>query len=252
MFSIILLQIEDRKDDKLTRFMKENKKICQKNGIQYIFIEKSRDHVPPYWGKIFELRRIMEENTDVDYFIWLDSDAFFIHFNNNKLYELLKTHEKYSMIITKDMPPWGNAEFNAGSFIIKNDEYGNKIINKWCSLYNSNDWTYKDDKWVTESTWAGNSYEQGSFVTYILNESEYKSHIVQLPYDVLNNNNCESVENTISTHLAGNFKNDESIVDKCLSIFQSAMENFDVSNESLLINYIVVGVLLFFLFKHSK
>jgi hypothetical protein len=158
---ILLLQIEDRNDDKLKKFMENNEKICNENNIKYISLKKSRDHVPPYWGKIFEINKIMEEDKTIDYVIWLDSDAFFINYNNKRFHDFLKKYEKYSMIYTKDMPPWELGDFNAGSFIVKNNEIGRNIIKEWMLYYKSHNWTYKNSKWETKMVWAGEDYEQG-------------------------------------------------------------------------------------------
>ena len=42
-------------------------------------------YIPPYWGKIFELNKLLYENPDVKYFIWIDSDATIINVNKLNL-----------------------------------------------------------------------------------------------------------------------------------------------------------------------
>ena len=82
MLNILVLQIEDRSDDNfLNENMQLNKKICSENNMQYKFLYKSQDNVPPYWGKVFEIDRILNDNSNVDYIFWIDSDAFFINFH---------------------------------------------------------------------------------------------------------------------------------------------------------------------------
>ena len=239
MKSVLVLQLEDRTNNNLNIFMNENKQICINNNIKYIFLEKSSFNVPAYWGKIFEIDKLMDEYPDIEYFMWLDSDAFFINFDNNKFQNFLKKYESYSMIITNDMPPF-DAEFNAGSFIIKNNKYGHDIIKEWTSFYNPNKWEYKDLTWRTESAWAGEEYEQGSFIKYILHNPKFNTHIINLPYYYLNNNNCENNIDTITTHLAGIHKEDDNILEKCFKIFKYK-EGFD---ENIIYDYRWLFILL--------
>ena len=161
--------MEDRTDnDLIQKLMKDNKTKCEKNGIHYHFQSKSTYDVPPYWGKIFEIDRLLREKPDVDYIYWMDSDAFFINVNKENLEKVIDENSDYSIIVSKDMPHW-QGEFNAGSFIVKNDEKGREIIRAWKSLYKASDWTKESEKsWKTESTWGGDADEQGSFVNNIM------------------------------------------------------------------------------------
>jgi hypothetical protein len=171
----------------------------------------------------------MNENPDIEYFIWLDSDAFFINFENQRFQEFLKKNDQYSMITTKDMPPWSE-NFNAGSFIIKNDEIGKSIIQEWISKYNPNNWQYTDSKWHTDSVWAGDDYEQGAFKTHILENPRYNHYISNLPYYHLNNNNCEqNINDSLIVHLAGEHKTNTDTLNKCLKTFQyEKIEGFEL------------------------
>lgn len=207
MFNILVLQIEDRTDDNfLNENMQLNKKICQENNMQYKFLYKSQDNVPPYWAKVFEIDRILTSNSNIDYIFWIDSDAFFINFNKDKLTDFLNKNSDYSMLITKDPPPW-KMNFNAGVFIVKNDSYGREIFSYWKSLYNPNNWWLEDNKWKTDKPYAGNDYEQGAFATKILTNDQYSIHIKTVPYYILNNTSCiENTNETIVTHLAGRIK----------------------------------------------
>jgi len=217
---VVLLQIEDRFNNRLQTFMNENKEICLKNGIQYISLKKSYYDVPPYWGKIFEIYKIMNENNEIDYVMWLDSDAFFINYSNNKFHDFLKKYEKYSMIFTEDIPPW-EGEFCAGSFIVKNDKIGKDIIKEWISHYHPDKWKYENLKWKTDTQWAGEHYEQGAFIKFILHNDKFVNHIIKLPYYYLNNNNCEhNMNETITVHLAGHYRDDINIVNKFFSLFK--------------------------------
>jgi hypothetical protein len=226
MLNIVVLQIEDRSDNNfLNENMQLNKEICNENNIQYKFLYKSQDNVPPYWGKVFEIDRILTNNTNVDYIFWIDSDAFFLHFNKNKLIGFLDKNSGYSMIITKDPPPW-KMNFNAGVFIVKNDSYSREIFSYWKSLYNPNNWWIEDNKWKTDKPYAGNDYEQGAFATKILTNNKYSTHIKTVPYYILNNNSCtENTNETIVTHLAGRIKDPLKIA-TCKNVLYN--QNYDI------------------------
>jgi hypothetical protein len=223
MNTVLVLQIEDRNNSNLNTFMEENKKLCLANDIKYVFLKQTSFNVPPYWAKVFELNKLMKENPNITYFMWLDSDAFFINFSSEKFHSFLKKHEAYSVIISKDMPPWGGI-FNAGSFIVKNDVHGKEIMKEWISNYNPDKWKFISSKWYTQSAWAGEDYEQGSFTKNIFNNPKYYKHIVQLPYYYLNNNSCEKFsDETITAHLAAEFKTMPNVVQKCLNIFKNVV-----------------------------
>ena len=211
----LLLQMEDRKERLLSKFLQYNKQICTENNIKYVFLEKSRFHVPPYWQKIFELEQCMKNNPTIEYIMWLDSDAFLYKFSVLKMQDFLEKHQDSSMIITRDMPPW-SSQFNAGAFIVKNNTIGRTMINEWIATYNPNNWTYHNSKWTTESKWAGEDYEQGAFVKYIL--PKYRKHIAKVYYYFLNNHLC-NLNTTISVHLAGYYKRHNSKVNKCKRTF---------------------------------
>lgn len=218
MTNILVLQIEDRENDEfLTNNMHFNKIICQDNNMQYKFMYKSEDDVPPYWAKVFEIDKILTNpnNSNINYIFWIDSDAFFLNFNKEKLNDFINKYSNYSVIITKDPPPWP-AGFNAGSFLVKNDKYGREIVSYWKSLYNPNNWWRENGAWKTNSKYAGIDYEQGAFDIKILNNPQFSSHIKTVPYYILNNTSCtEYVDETIVSHLAGSHKNNLIKVETC-------------------------------------
>jgi len=222
MKSILLLQIEDRINEDLHKNMNENKQICLENNIKYIFLEKSLFNIPPYWAKLFEINKLMNEYPDIEYIMWLDSDAFFVNYDNTRFQNFLKKYENYSMIFTKDMPPWDYGEFNAGSFIIKNNSIGQDIVKTWMSYYDPKQWTYDGNKWKNKTQWAGVEYEQGAFIKYIMKDPKFNKSIIQLPYYYLNNNNCETyISETITTHLANYYKHNKNILQKCFKLFKT-------------------------------
>ena len=224
MVKIHVLQIENRKDNNLIlKMMKKNKQLCEERGIQYTFLEHSSFHVPPYWSKVFEINKILSLSNDNELYVyWIDSDAFFVNFD--KLENLIQTNTAYSMIISKDMPPWEDGEFNAGSFLVKNDQMGRDIMQTWTLLYDATRWKCNNASWTADSGWSGSDYEQGSFIDHILLNKKYVNAIKQLPYYILNNNSCRSVEDTIVTHLAQDHKENIQTVAECEPIIEAFTE----------------------------
>jgi hypothetical protein len=253
---LLVFQLEDRDNELLNNFMSHNRTVCSSNNIEYINKKKSDFNSPPYWNKIFELQKIMNEKKNIDYIFWVDSDAFFVNFDKNKIINFLKKNNKYSIIITKDMPPW-NHNFNAGVFIIKNNKMGKQIIDKWVSKYNKNRWSFDSSikEWKTEGNWGGDDYEQGAFITYLLKDENLKPHIMVNPYYVLNNNNClENMDESFLVHLAGHHKKDINTVNSCLKLLNK--ENFtDLTNVDSSIFYrkiLIILIIIIIIFLITK
>ncbi len=226
---ILVLQIEDRDDPLLNKFMKSNEMICKQNDMEYIFLKKSLKPVPPYWAKVYEIHRLMNEKKDIDYILWVDSDAFFVNFTKERLLNFLNKYKDYSFIGTPDIPPW-TEKFNAGVFVIKNDQIGKAMVDKWVTYYHKNVWNYNPEtqKWKTDATWAGVEYEQGSFSTHILEDPNFSKKIILIPYYYLNNHNCgDHQDETLLVHLAGAYKKDQNNVNICSKKLLN-----DVSNSS--------------------
>ena len=266
---VLVLQIEDRNDPVLNKFMKSNEIICKSNDMEYVFLKKSSELVPPYWAKVFEIKKLMDKNKYVDYILWVDSDAFFINFTKERFSKFLEKYNDYSFIGTPDMPPW-TGKFNAGVFIIKNNKIGNEMINKWITYYHKDVWNYNKttDKWKTDATWAGDEYEQGSFSTHILTNPKFSNDIIMVPYYYLNNNNCsDHQDETILVHLAGDYKKDQNNVAICTPKLSSSdntiekFENFQESNSNskimkilsiLLYILIIIFIILLIIIIYTK
>jgi len=246
MNNILVLQVEDRDDQLLNKLMEQNKKICLENNITYVNLKKSSYDVPPYWAKVFEIYRIMMTRPEIQCIMWLDSDAVFYNFSKIKLLTLLNKNTEYSMIISKDMPPWEEKEFNAGVFIIANDKNGHDIIKKWMKLYDPEKWVYFANEWLAESDYGDDDYEQGAFIKYIYHNKEYSKYIKQVPFYVLNNNNCcDNNHNIIVTHLAGYHKHNQVNIDNCLASF----DNNDNNDNKILFLIIIIIIIIIFRFS---
>jgi len=103
------------------------------------------------------------------------------------------------------MPPW-NEKFNAGVWCVKNSSLTQNILTEWFSYYDKNAWEKKDNIWECQNcVWAGEKYEQGSFIENILNK--YKDNIEETNYKILNNHiYCRDYD--CINHFAGDYKKD--------------------------------------------
>jgi hypothetical protein len=213
---LIILQIEDRDLVYQNNLMKFNKKLAKERGYKYMRVTKSRHNVPPYWAKVHEIYDLLHDNIDnVEYVMWLDSDA---HLNptNDPIDLVTKDdHANFSMFITPDPPPW-DGPFNAGVFIVKNNEDGRKIVSDWKEMYDGERWHVDEDGlWRSNGEWAGDTYEQGSFSKNILPNPDFSSCIKSLSYHILNEVDCDHPdEQTVAFHMAGHHQHDKTDVCK--------------------------------------
>lgn len=195
----IVLQMEDRKQSELETLMSYTSKKTLEYGGQYFFLE-SFSELPPYWRKVFGLQFLMKKFPKTKLFMWVDSDAYLV---NNPLKFI--DDKEYSMWISPDAPRY-SSPFCAGVFIVRNDKNGQQIIKEWTSYYKSEDWKFSDGKWSTNGVWAGETYEQGSFIKNLLPRSE-ELRIKKMPYHVFSEVNCrEPNQETSAIHLAGSYK----------------------------------------------
>ena len=62
------------------------------------------------------------------------------------------------------------------TIIVKNNTMGQTIISNWMKLYNPDKWIFFANKWLADSDWAAEDYEQGAFIKYILTSYNYKNY----------------------------------------------------------------------------
>ena len=75
------------------------------------------------------------------------------------------------MLISNDMPPWSNDNFNAGVWVVKNTTKGVEIMDEWLKYYRKDLWNITNGKWSCKNCiWAKYpGYEQGVFQEKIFN-----------------------------------------------------------------------------------
>ena len=204
-----IVQFDNRKiiPAKLKKLIKLNKKHCNKYKIDHIFIN-NENNMSPYWKKVELVLRYINTNK-YDYVLWLDTDAL-INTNYNVFILIKKFIGDNDIIISNDMPPWQSCEFNAGVWCVRNTKISKIILKEWLSYYDSKSWYKIKDEWYcgnnlrrSRCIWAGDKYEQGSFIKYIL--PKYRYNIKKVSYKILNNNNYTENKNCIN-HFAGFYK----------------------------------------------
>jgi hypothetical protein len=169
-----IVQYDDREiTDDLKGLMNRNKHYCNKYGYTYIFKSSGYDDLPPYWRKV----KIVKDLIDSDLYkgvLWMDTDAtvFNMSITLDSFNDSMKSF--YSSTNSR-----GNQIFNAGVWIVYNNERGRKILDTWIKKYNSSKWKRNGTKWHSNSAWAGRNYEQGSFAYNVM--PEFQSNVKTEP-----------------------------------------------------------------------
>ena len=163
----------------LTNVSKRN--YCKKWGYDYICETQTLDaDRPPAWSKILLLKNNLDE---YDWLYWIDADAIIMNLEVS-LESIID--ENYSMIVAKleSEDLFGNLHLNTGSFFIKSDAKGKKLLD---DIYQQGQFTnhlcweqkafidlYLKNKWVRDVVKvehnskrfnsSANVYDKGDFV----------------------------------------------------------------------------------------
>jgi hypothetical protein len=176
------------------KLIKVNEEYCLIHNLDYMFISSYDYDMPVYWMKVKIITDMLNNNSKYKGIIWLDSDAVFT--NMDKSIRNIFNND-ISFYIANDPPEYDNSVLNTGTWIVKNNNIGIKIMNDWLNNYNSSLWIKKDDNWHTDGVWAGIAYEQGTFNHIIY--PKYKNDIQILSWDTFNNN-TRSNKNAYISH----------------------------------------------------
>lgn len=209
MEKLLVLQIEDRNTPFLRKLLEHNRSLSKRHGFVYDFRESVNDDVPQYWWKVFVIEKIMQTRPDIEMIMWLDSDAYFAHFEKMNPLRLAAMDPDHHMWISPDAPPKYSAKFCAGSFLVRNNRQGRRIMREWRGLYNPKKWRRSESNpksWATDGFFGGPDYEQGAFIDHLLPRKK-ELGIRLLPYHVFNEISCVAPHpECISIHLAGEYK----------------------------------------------
>jgi hypothetical protein len=67
-------------------------------------------------------------------------------------------------------------------WLVVNDTNGKQILETWSHSYNPSDWNKNGDKWATKGRWAGDTYEQGALIKYVI--PKYQNTMREYPWQV--------------------------------------------------------------------
>ena len=195
-----IVQYENRPlSESIKQLIKINKEYCEKHNYTYIF-ESKLYNMPPYWIKVLLVKEILETG-NYKGILWMDSDAV-INNMNTKFEDLVKVDR--SFYYCKDAPRFPSP-FNAGVWLVINNIIGKSLLNEWLNLYNKNDWKKSPDgSWVSNGGWSGETYEQGSFIKFIIpkyHKSLHKFHWRKFQ-------SVEKNKAAFTLHFAGEYKDE--------------------------------------------
>ena len=199
-----ILVLQDGAYEKYPEFSEYSKKInklyCDKWKYDYKFIDHKIDEMPPYWLKVFDINKYINEN-NYDYILYLDLDAVFYDFDKSiedVIYGIYKIKNKfYDIYVGEDIGIKSN--LNSGVFLFKNTKFSRKFTEMWLSSCINNkkinnkcsQWEFDKDKkkWSCPTClWADNSYEQG-VLNYLY--KLYKDNIAVLDTSFFSNRYSE-------------------------------------------------------------
>jgi hypothetical protein len=189
--------VEQFKNSDYNKLIKINEIFCVENKFDYLFSSKNYD-ISPYWIKVKIIQDLINDpKSTYKGFIWLDTDAVIVNINENKNIRTIINDK--SFFIAHDHEKYINNMLNCGSFFVKNDSDGRKIMNDWMDGYDPSRWTKTNSRWSTDGPWVGITYEQGYFNQVIY--PKYIDSIEVLPWKYLQNDDPTDKE-TIITHFA--------------------------------------------------
>jgi len=195
-----IVQYDNRELDEHSKIILEkNKLYCKKHGYTHIFETKHYD-LPPWWIKVFLVKQIIETKKYKGV-LWLDTDAV-IHRHDISLDDFLI--DGVSFYYSSDIPLWHvitstDGVFNAGVWLVVNDTNGRQILETWSLSYNSSDWNKNGDKWTTKGKWAGDTYEQGALIKYVI--PKFHDTMREYPWQVFQS--FRPGPNTFVLHFSG-------------------------------------------------
>lgn len=193
---VAIVQYDDRPREQIehVRFLsKLNAIYAKRRNYRYFFHDHLAAELPPYWAKVALVLRYLEQGFDI--VLWLDSDAVIHDFSRGV--ESLFAHGA-TFVYAPDCPKWGGV-FNAGVFAATSA--AEPMIREWLSRYRARDWRRKGGRWLSKGPWAGETYEQGAFVAFVMPKYSERLHcldwkVLQSPFPL---------PESFTLHFAGGF-----------------------------------------------
>lgn len=160
-----IVQYDNRKLKDVDKgLMNRNEEYAKKWAHDYIFKKDGYDDISPYWRKVFLVKEILATG-NYRGILWLDTDAT-IYAMDTDLNNLVEEGKHFYK--SADNTPT-NKGFCAGVWFVLNTPIGKEILSKWAEGYKADKWRKSIfGKWKANGEWAGENYEQGSFINTIL------------------------------------------------------------------------------------
>lgn len=210
---IIIVTLETRDLDLLKLHNKSVMDYSQTHSYNYIYLKEYENQLklPIYWKKIQLVLDLLESNPESDYVMWMDSDTMVCQPEIPLEYILDKESTK-SIFIGFDYPV--KDRYNAGVFIIKNNDIGKMFLRECIKTFTTRDKCIEKNiingiekiEYKLNGNWSGECYEQG-----IMNEllfSSYKDHCYSLDNEFLLNVGYP-VTDTLFLHLHSGMSNNK-------------------------------------------
>ncbi len=197
---VAVIQFDNRPFDQMGLMpflLQRNKAYAVAHGYDYHFISRQTVDMPVYWLKPHFCAQFLDAGYDA--VAWIDTDAVF-HDLDRRIEPLFDAGE--IMVGAGDNPFWPSP-FNAGVFFVRGAG-GAALMKRWSALFAKSGWRRTPDAWICDDDWAGESYEQGAFVTHLLDDLLVSGEARLLDWRVLQG--PFPVAESFTLHFAGGFK----------------------------------------------
>lgn len=121
-----------------------NRLYCATHGHTFLLVDPSKyaEH-PPWWRKVFLLCDLLQDaSLDVDYVMWMDSDAAFIH-PSPTLDAMLHPDPRFVVHVGMDLQvgeQQGDRWANAGVFLVRRCDAGLAFARAWAASFRPEMW----------------------------------------------------------------------------------------------------------------
>jgi hypothetical protein len=159
------------------------------HGYEYRYLDRFESPLPIYWKKVHWVDDVLKEGTS-DFVMWLDSDTI-IPRPRVPLSAIIAQAPEASIYIGRDWPHTPMHSYNAGVFMIRNNEVGRRFIAECLEHITNHAACLVEDKPVLAGAWAGACYEQG--VMNQLLRGEFRRHLCHVKPPLISN--CDSKKN---------------------------------------------------------
>ena len=158
---------------------------CEYYSYNFSFYHDNIETIyKPHWNKLLYAIKLLRENLNVKYFIWVDHDIIIKNFDI-KLYDIIKYYNfennKANFMMSKD--PISGMTFNSGVCIFKNNLNSLETFNKMIDMRNNPNNYPLFDKY-----YGYNFHNKGSLQdtrTFLLHFHENPEDLLSVPHRVL-------------------------------------------------------------------